>query len=459
MGRLHHGNDATPGGMPVIPLTSREDSMPRHALLPAARFPRRHAGSPRRGRRVGATAALTLVGVMLATSPAAASWIQTQTSAEGKVVRVRDGDTVDVDVWGDGTSTPQTIRNTGIQAMETGQCHAAQATKLMTSLAAARTVRLTARYASTSSLGRPVRYVDSQSGSVFTDTQLPMLNAGQALALTLGNETSRWRSYMYAQQKAERTGANLWDTDYCGSGPQQANPIKVWVNYDGDGDETLNPNTEWVRIQNQGSTTLSLTGWWLRSAAQDYLRFPAGTAISAHSVLTVYVGKGTRTATKLYWGFSSPHFPNSDEPGSYGSGAYLFDPQGDLRSHTSFPCLYACSDSRAGQVAMKVNYDAPGDDQTNPTGEYVALTLKGTKAVDLSYTTLWSHGNTREFGGGTILKPGERMIIHMGKGTNTRLNHYWGKSYAPLTNSGGNMVLRTTNGIRITCSAWGTGRC
>ena len=86
---------------------------------------------------------------------------------------------------------------------------------------------------------------------------------------------------------------------------------------------------------------------------------------------------------------------------------------------------------------MKVNYDAPGDDQTNPNGEYVALTLKGTKAVDLSYTTLWSHGNTRELGGGTVLKPGERMVIHMGKGTNTRLNHYWGKTYAPLTNSGG----------------------
>ena len=108
---------------------------------------------------------------------------------------------------------------------------------------------------------------------------------------------------------------------------------------------------------------------------------------------------------------------------------------------------------------MKVNYDAPGDDQTNPNGEYVALTLKGTKAVDLSYTTLWSHGNTRELAGGTVLKPGERMIVHMGKGTNTRLNHYWGKSYAPLTNSGGNMILRTTNGIRIACSAWGTGRC
>ena len=160
-----------------------------------------------------------------------------------------------------------------------------------------------------------MRYVDAQKGTVFTDTQLPLLNAGLALALTLGNETSRWRTYMYAQQKAERTGANLWDTDSCGSGPQQANAIKVWVNYDGDGNETLNPNTEWVRIQNQGSTTLSLTHWWLRSAAQDYLRFPAGTAIKPHSVLTVYVGKGTRTATTLYWGFSSRTSRTPTSPG------------------------------------------------------------------------------------------------------------------------------------------------
>ena len=39
----------------------------------------------------------------------------------------------------------------------------------------------------------------------------------------------------------------------------------------------------------------------------------------------------------------------------------------------------------------------------------------------------------------------------MGKGKNSGLNHYWGKGYAPLTNSGGMMVLRTTNGTRVVC--------
>ena len=434
--------------------------MPGQPVSPAP-IPQRqeHRGRRHARRRVAATTALALAGVLLATTPASASWVQTQTSAEGKVTRVRDGDTVDVDVWGDGTTTPQTIRNTGIQAMETGQCHAAEATRLMTSLAASKTVRLTARYASTSSLGRPVRYVDAQSGSVFTDTQLPMLNAGHALALTLGNETSRWRTYMLAQQKAEATHQNLWDTDYCRSGPAQSTPIKVWVNYDGDGDETKNVNTEWVRILNEGTTPLSLTGWWLRSAAQDYFRFPQGTVVQPGAVITLYAGKGTATATSFFWGSPTPKFPNSDEPGAYGSGAYLFDPDGDLRSHTSFPCLVNCTDARAGKIKMAVNYDAPGDDQTNPNGEWVALTNPGPATYDLSYTTLWSHGNARELPRGSYLRPGERMVIHMGRGTSTRLTQYWGKTYAPLTNSGGYMLLRTPNTIRIACSAWGTGRC
>ena len=345
--------------------------MPGQPVSPAPILQRpEHRGRRHARRRVAATTALALAGVLLATTPASASWVQTQTSAEGKVTRVRDGDTVDVDVWGDGTTAPQTIRNTGIQAMETGQCHAAEATRLMTSLAASKTVRLTARYASTTSWGRPVRYVDAESGSVFTDTQLPMLNAGHALALTLGNETSRWRTYMLAQQKAEATHQNLWDTDYCRSGPAQSTPIKVWVNYDGDGDESKNVNTEWVRILNEGTTPLSLTGWWLRSAAQDYFHFPQGTVVQPGAVITLYAGKGTATATSFFWGSPTPKFPNSDEPGGYGSGAYLFDPDGDLRSHTSFPCLVNCTDARAGKIKMAVNYDAPGDDQTNPNGEW-----------------------------------------------------------------------------------------
>ena len=50
-------------------------------------------------------------------------------------------------------------------------------------------------------------------------------------------------------------------------------------------------------------------------------------------------------------------------------------------------------------------------------------------------------------------------MVRIGKGRSTRLNQYWGKSTALLTNAGAVMVLRSTEDVRIACTAWGTGRC
>ena len=49
----------------------------------------------------------------------------------------------------------EAVRNAGIQAMETGQCHAAEATAAMNALTLGKQVRMSAKYASSSSLGRP----------------------------------------------------------------------------------------------------------------------------------------------------------------------------------------------------------------------------------------------------------------------------------------------------------------
>lgn len=50
------------------------------------------------------------------------------------MTRAVDGDTVMVDLWGDGTTTPVAIRNAGIQSMEHNQCHFTDATKAMAAL-------------------------------------------------------------------------------------------------------------------------------------------------------------------------------------------------------------------------------------------------------------------------------------------------------------------------------------
>ena len=417
------------------------------------------SGLARLSARTGAATVIASLSILLMASTAVASWIQGQNSAQGKSVRTLDGDTVVVDVWGDGTSVGRPIRNSGIQAMELGQCHSAEATRSMNALTLSRKVQLTSKYASATSLGRAVRYVDVFTSVGVVDTQLYQLKLGHALPLIITPESGRWKAYWAAAQKAAAAGKNLWDRDYCGSGPSQATPLKVWVSYDGDGDETRNVNTEYVRVLNQGSTTLSLKGWWLRSAAQDSFFFPSATVIKPGSVITLHVGKGTRTATKFYWGSSVPRFKDPQQVGGYGGGAYLFDPHGDLRAHATYPCRYACGDPRKGKVTMRVNFDAAGNDATNVNGEYVTVKNTSIAYVDLSYTVLTSNGNTLEFGAGTVLYPGESMITRVGFGPNSRLLHYWGKSTPIFTNSGGAVILRTTETINLACSAWGTGRC
>jgi hypothetical protein len=91
-------------------------------------------------------------------------------SQKGTVVRIADGDTVDVDVWGDGTTKPVTIRNAGLQAMELGECHADAAKAAMSAAAMGKTVQLTSATSNTLSLGRPVRFVDAVDGTTSVDT-------------------------------------------------------------------------------------------------------------------------------------------------------------------------------------------------------------------------------------------------------------------------------------------------
>ena len=145
--------------------------------------------------------------------------MQQQRVSDGKVVRTVDGDTVTVDVWGDGITTGQAIRNAGIQAMEVGQCHSAEAAKAMSGLVAGAHVRLTAQYAASSSLGRPVRFLDVVTPRGLVDPQLALLNAGHALPLVIPPETGRSKNYFSAAEKAAAAKRNIWSTSYCRSGP------------------------------------------------------------------------------------------------------------------------------------------------------------------------------------------------------------------------------------------------
>lgn len=418
---------------------------------------------PRRTLTVGLTGALAAAALLTGGGADAAttSVVWSKSVSYGTVVGIDDGDSVVVKVDGDSsTVAPVHIRNAGIQTMETGTCHAAQATAAMTALAKDKRVRLSIADPSATSVGRPIRYVDAWNGSAWVDTQLPMLKAGHALPMPGFGDTTRWKTFEVGAQQAARARVNLWDNDFCGSGPSQSTPLKVWVNWDGNLDESVYPNQEWVRILNTSATSMSLSGWSMRTSGQDSFFFPAGAVVPAGRMATLYVGKGTATTTSFYWGSTKPKFANTTATGSTrGGGAYLYDAQGDVRAWSMYPCVYSCSDPLAGKVRMTANADAPGTDATNLNGEYATFAPAGSYTVDLSYKVATAFGHTYEFPKGSYVKPGEFLVLRIGKGTSTRLTRYWGNTAPVLANAGGTVVLRNPENVRIACKAWATGRC
>jgi micrococcal nuclease len=271
----------------------------------------------------------------------------------GKVAWVADGDTPLVDIAGDGTSKPVSVRLLGVQAMEQhvynpvpskrrGECHALAATARVEALvkAGGGVVRLTAQNAGTSSRNRPVRSIAVKIHGKWYDIGLDLIRNGYALWWPDRNEYAWNAAYRQAAQLAARSGRNLYDTDACGVGPSQAAPLSLTVNYDPPGNDGVNLNGEWARVDNAGSTAVPLAGWWVRDSALRRYTFPAGTVVAAHGAVYVHVGSGTATVTDKYWGLTTPIFDNPTfDQYAMGDGGYLFDPQGDLRAWMLWPAV------------------------------------------------------------------------------------------------------------------------
>jgi endonuclease YncB( thermonuclease family) len=374
-----------------------------------------------------------------------------------RVEKVVDGDTARVT-----TTTGQfvTVRFSGMDSMETGRCNALPATRFMRKLINREQVRLSGTNPASVARGRLVRYVEVLNDGRWVDVQRVSLRQGHAVPLFFKGETTRWRSYMAAAQRARRDGLGIWDDDRCGAGPSAGAGLRLWINYDGDGDEKNDLNSEWVRILNTGPTSVDLSTWWIRSGNHEWFVFPSGSVVAPGEYTTVYVGTGVRSGSDHYWGNSTLKFPNLINPDPLGGGAYLFDPDGDIRASAMYPCLVWCGEQRSASLDLEVNYDSPGPDtQVDPNGEYVVIKNRTAAPVDISYTVLQSAGSTLEMPGGTIVEPWGDIVVHVGSGTDTDSTLFWGQPKAILANGGGAVFLRTTESTTIVCESWGSGRC
>lgn len=381
------------------------------------------------------------------------------TTWQGLAGKDVDGDTVWVDIAGDGKG-PVSVRNAGIQAMEIGTCHAAAASSLMKSMTSGKQVKLSATVNATND-GRPVRFLDVVGTGL--DPQLASLNAGLVLAVNLNSEQARGHQYQLAMERAATTGKNLWDNDGCGVGPQQSiSAPDMWVKWDLDMSDFDKKGTssENVKVRNTSKTqTLDLSGWSIRDGSHYApFKFPAGTKVAPNGIVTLFVGAGTATKSSFFWNRAPGSFTNPTSLVDNAFGAlYLEDPQTDIRSHVSWPCVYNCGPVPALKISH-VQYDATGSDYTNLNGEYISIVTTGGKTVDLTKVVLNLGGHVFNFGANGMLKPGQVLRLHSGTGTNTALTKYFNYTH-PLLNNSGTVSLRTAGNQPITCTAWGTAKC
>lgn len=94
-------------------------------------------------------------------------------------------------------------------------------------------------------------------------------------------------------------------------------------------------NAESVKIKNFGTTRRSLTGWRILDYRGAHVyRFPTGFSIAPGATVTLFSGRGTRTATHLYWGRTSGEVWGN----AYPERAFLRDAKGrTVSTFTLYP--------------------------------------------------------------------------------------------------------------------------
>jgi hypothetical protein len=269
-------------------------------------------------------------------------------------------------------------------------------------------------------------------------------------------------------QLAEAARKGLYDPAACGSGPDQDAPIGVTFNWDADGNDAQDLNGEWIDVHNAGARDLRLGGWWVRDSWLRYgqhhvpgYRLPDATVVPAGRTLRLRVGCGAAGELEQHWCLRESAFENvSAGFGTMGDGAYLFDPQGDLRAWQTYPCLVACNDPLAGRVRLQVQPSR---------NESISITNTSGGPVDLGGHLIKLHNAGKPdqfvfgypFRFGTVLQPGETLWLDPGGSPDddTRLERHAGRGPYVLADGKGVVSLRTTDDLVTACEAWGAASC
>lgn len=374
------------------------------------------------------------LGALCATASFVAIGSLDAASTTTEVVKVVDGDTFDAEVFG----KVQRVRMLGINSTETGECHASAAKDWLESRIEGRRVKLTAQDPNVKlNFGRPARFVDLGTDDIGAE----MIELGLVIPYPHATETARNDKYLDLAATAKSRGIGVWDDDSCGSGPAQSSGLRLEVRWDAEENDGINVNGEWIDVFNPSKSAVNLTGWVLRDASTRFYNFPAGTRVNPGRYVRVHIGSGTDTSTDKYWGLDHPIFKNDlDE------AAYLFDPDGDLRDSFEYRCRIDCVNDYTA-LTLSVNYDAAGDDNTNPNGEWIDIFNRSHKRVYLYGTYVENYPNAYHFEPQHSVPPLGGLRVYVGQGVNTSTALFLGKTRGIFANAGETVTLTRKDGL------------
>jgi endonuclease YncB( thermonuclease family) len=411
-----------------------------------------------------------------------------------------DGDTVKARIKkGRRFGKRELVRLTGIQAMELfnysrrsrrGACMGVPATVALEKMVKHSTVRLLAQKAASRSVGdtraRLRRSIQVKRGGRWIDPAAELLERGLVLPFPNGQEWAWNGVYRRLAQEAAAKGIGIWNPTSCGRpGPSESNPLSIKVKWDGEGIDRA--SGEWMRITNLATTPVSLRGWSIRDAHlrgdkhRPGYKFPAGAVIPAGGSVKVVVGKGRDTDSTFYWGFPEKEtvFENaSGDKKQAGDGAYLFDPDGELRAHMMYPCRVNCSEPLAGKLSVTARYQGLEH-------EWVTVTNNSPAPVDLYQYELENSPWFYEFDRGDVVQPGRSIVVWVNRPhpvpavnggrsllpplpgrvpfLGVQLGGFlsWNHTTALLNDGADVVVLRNPQGMPVpgACDSWGKTHC
>ena len=398
------------------------------------------------------------------------------------------------------------VRMIGIQAPElhsysrahgrSGNCMGVEAAETLENLIKHSTLRLVALSGSSTTAGsrhRLRRTVQVKRGGKWIDPAMVLLEKGLVMWFPNGGDEWPWNgAYGRLAEEAAAKGVGLWNPEACRNpGPSPAAQLSMKVKWDAEGtDSRKTANGEWVRIHNNDPVNpISLKGWTVRDSdlrgvkMHNGYEFTANTVIPAAGSITVHVGRGNDHDGIYYWNQDKVVFDNAtNDKMQMGDGAYLFDPDSEMRSHVQYPCRVTCTeplDNKLGVTARYMGIEHEWITITNRSSEFVNLNEYEIENVPYFYEftsrdviapgkaiTLWlrqPHDVPTDLGGHKLLvtpKPG-LSIPGLTDFASTSEFLSWGFDKGVLADDGDVVVLRNPEGAPVAgaCDEWGGFRC